>query len=127
MTARGIDVVVREAACPVVVLPHGASEGLNKVLAVGTPTGLGVSRHERVAGDPNRWLVHIDGRSQPVVVELPDEERRQLELSDEEIHALLPTALERHLNANRHAVPDETLRDVAWDTPVRILQTHFIG
>jgi nucleotide-binding universal stress UspA family protein len=107
-------VVVREAACPVIVLPRGAS-------------GLSVARHERVAGDHDRWLVHIEGRSQPVVVELPDEERRRLELSDEEIHALLPTALERHLDANPDALPDETLHDVAWDTPVRVLQTHFIG
>jgi nucleotide-binding universal stress UspA family protein len=103
-------VVVREAACPVIVLPHGAS-------------GLSVSRHERVAGDHDRWLVHIEGRSQPVVVELPAEERRQLELSDEEIHALLPTALERRLDAG----PDETLHDIPWDAPVRVLQTHFIG
>jgi hypothetical protein len=71
--------------------------------------------------------VHNDGRSQPVVVELSDEERRQLELSDEEIHALLPTALERRLEANHDALPDETLHDVAWDTPVRVLQTPFIG
>ena len=120
-------VVVREAACPVIVLPHGVRTGLDELLAVGARSGLSVSRHERVAGDHDRWLVHIDRRSQPVVVELPDEERRRLELSDEEIHALLPTALERHLDANPDALPDETLHDVAWDTPVRVLQTHFIA
>jgi hypothetical protein len=71
--------------------------------------------------------VHIDGRPGPVVVELAPEERQQRDLSDDEIHALLPTAPQRHVQANPDALPDEAPHDVAWDAPVRVLQTHFIG
>jgi hypothetical protein len=88
---------------------------------------LRISHHERVAGHRHRWLVHIDGRPRPVVVELAPDERQQLDLSDDEIHALLPTALQRHVQASPDALPDETSHDVAWDAPVRVLQTHFIG
>jgi hypothetical protein len=88
---------------------------------------LRIAHHERVPGDGHRWRVHIDGRSRPVTVELAPEDRQELELSDEELHALLPTALQRHLEANPGALPDETAHDVAWDAPVRVLQTHFIG
>jgi hypothetical protein len=31
------------------------------------------------------------------------------------------------VQANPDALPDETSHDVAWDAPVRVLQTHFIG
>ena len=88
---------------------------------------LQISHHERVDGHRHRWLVHIDGLPRPVVVELAPEERVRLELSDDEIHALLPTALERYVEANPDGLPDETAHDVAWDAPVRVLQTHFIG
>lgn len=86
-----------------------------------------IAQHERIPGAGHRWRVHIDGRTRPVMVELAPEDRQQLELSDEELHALLPTALQRHLDANPGALPDETSHDVAWDAPVRVLQMHFIG
>jgi hypothetical protein len=76
------------------------------------------SHHERVEGHPHRWHVFLHGRSEPVEVELPPEERERLDLTDEEVHALLPTALERH--ADEHA-------DVTWDAPVRVMQTHFMA
>jgi hypothetical protein len=76
-----------------------------------------VSHHERVDGHPHRWHVHLRGRTRPVVVELPAAERAELDLTDAEIHELLPTALERHAAE----------RDVNWDAPVRVLQTHFMG
>lgn len=82
---------------------------------------LSISQHERVDGHPHRWRVHIDGRPEPVIVELAPEDRQQLDLSDEEIHALLPTALQRRVDESS----DE--HDIPWDTPVRLMQTHFIG
>jgi hypothetical protein len=88
---------------------------------------LPIAHHERVAGRGHRWRVHLHGRSRPVEVELPDEERDRLDLSDEEVHALLPTALQR-----RHAEDPEGLlppeeQDVAMEAPVRVYQTHFQG
>ena len=63
-----------------------------------------------------------------MVVELPAEERDALDMSDEEVHALLPTALRRRLSDNRDdRLGDETDDDVAWDAPVRVYQTHFMG
>jgi hypothetical protein len=90
---------------------------------------LSISHHERVAGHPHRWHVHLHGRSKPVVVELPTEERSSLDMSDEEIHNLLPTALQRRVEeTNRDDVlPAEQEQDVAWDSPVRVYQTHFMG
>lgn len=82
---------------------------------------LSITHHERVDGHPHRWMVHVDGRPEPLLVELAPEDRQQLELSDEEIHALLPTALQRHVDES----PDG--HDIPWDTPVRLMQTHFIG
>jgi hypothetical protein len=79
---------------------------------------LSISHHERVDGHPHRWQVHVDGRPEPVIVELAPEDRQQLELTDEEIHELLPTALQRRVSESH---------DIPWDTPVRLLQTHFIG
>ena len=66
---------------------------------------LPISHHERVPGHPHRWHVHLHGRSQPVPVELPMNERRNLDLTDEDIHDLLPSALQRH--ADEH--PDDVL------------------
>ena len=87
---------------------------------------LHITHHERVAGHPHRWHVHLHGRSEPVVVELPEEERRSLELTDEDIHNLLPTALQRHASENRDDVLEsEQSHDVMFDAPVRLYQTHF--
>jgi hypothetical protein len=89
---------------------------------------LNISHHERVEGHPHRWHVHLEGRSQPVVVELPEEERQSLDMSDEEIHNLLPTALQRREETNRDdELQDEEQRDTTWDAPVRVYQTHFTG
>jgi hypothetical protein len=89
---------------------------------------LNILHHERVAGEGHRWHVHLHGHSQPVEVELPDEERRRMDLSDEEIHSLLPTALEKRMTENRDdELPDEPSQDVAFDTPVRVYQTHFMA
>jgi hypothetical protein len=90
---------------------------------------LPISHHERVGDHPHRWHVHLHGRSEPVVVELPEDDRTSLDMSDEEIHNLLPTALQRRLEeTNRDDVlPSEGEQDVAWDAPVRVYQTHFMG
>jgi hypothetical protein len=89
---------------------------------------LSISHHERVEGHPHRWHVHLHGRSDPVVVELPEEERRRLEMSDEEIHAYLPTALQRHHEENREDdFAGEPYEDATRDAPVRVMQTHFIA
>jgi len=86
-----------------------------------------ISHHERVPGHHNRWHVYLHGHETPLPVELPDEERSKLDLSDEEIHELIPTAVERqHID-----VPDlpdeEDARDASWDAPVRVMQTHFMA
>src|SRR4051812_10929120 len=87
---------------------------------------LTIPHHERVAGHPYRWHVHLHGRSQPIPVELDDGARGSLELSDAEIHDLLPTALQRHADGNRDDVLEaEEYHDVTWDAPVRLYQTHF--
>jgi cation transport regulator ChaB len=89
---------------------------------------LHIHHHERVEGHPHRWHVHLHGRAEPVVVELPEEERRGLEMTDEEIHDLLPSALQRHADENRDdTLPEEEYDDVAWDAPVRVMQTHFMA
>jgi hypothetical protein len=90
---------------------------------------LSISHHERVEGHPHRWHVHLHGRSQPIPVELPEEERRSLDMSDEEIHNLLPTALQRHAEERNRddTLPDEQYDDVTWDSPVRVMQTHFMA
>jgi hypothetical protein len=88
---------------------------------------LNISHHERVPGHPHRWHVHLHGHDKPMVVELPPDERESLELTDEEVHDLLPTALQRRVEeTNRDDVlPAEEEQDVAWDAPVRVYQTHF--
>jgi hypothetical protein len=89
---------------------------------------LHITHHERVPGHHNRWHVHIHGRSQPIPVELPDEERRDLDMTDEDIHALLPTALQAHARENRDdTLEGEEYDNVSWDTPVRVMQTHFMA
>jgi hypothetical protein len=84
---------------------------------------LHVTHHQRIEGEAHRWHVHLEGRDHPIVVELPDEERQRLDMSDDEVHALLPTALQRREEENR----DDESQDVAWDAPVRVYQTHFMG
>jgi hypothetical protein len=90
---------------------------------------LQVTRHERLPGHAHRWHVHLHGRSEPVLVELPEEERAGLDMTDEEIHNLLPTALQRRQEETHpdDALPDDPGQDVAWDAPVRVYQTHFMG
>jgi hypothetical protein len=90
---------------------------------------LQISHHERVEGHPHRWHVHLHDREEPLVVELPPEERESLDMSDEEIHALLPTALMRREETNRDdELPAEPeAHDTTWDAPVRLYQTHFTG
>jgi cation transport regulator ChaB len=89
---------------------------------------LPISHHERVPGHPHRWHVHLHGRSEPVTVELPEDQRRNLDLTDEDIHNLLPTALQRHADEKREGEPrGEEYHDVAWDAPVRLMQTHFMA
>ena len=89
---------------------------------------LSISHHERVDGHPHRWHVHLDGRDEPIPVELPGDERAKLDMSDDEIHAYLPIALQRHLDDNRDDDrPGEEYKDATWDAPVRVMQTHFIG
>jgi hypothetical protein len=89
---------------------------------------LHVTHHERVEGHKHRWRVHLHGRERPMFVELPDGEREGLDMSDEEIHQLLPTALRRRAQDNRDdALPGEGEEDVTWDAPVRVYQTHFMG
>ena len=93
------------------------------------PAMLHISHHERVEGHPHRWHVFLHGRDQPIPVELDPEERRSLELTDEEIHDRLPTALERHHTENRDdllMVPGEQYNEASWDAPVRLLQNHFV-
>jgi hypothetical protein len=90
---------------------------------------LHISHHERVAGHPHRWHVHLHGHDKPMVVELDPDERKNLDMSDEEIHNLLPTAVQRRVEeTNRDDVlPAEEEQDVTWDSPVRVYQTHFMA
>ena len=61
-------------------------------------------------------------------MELDENARRSLEMSDEDIHNLLPSALQRHADENRDDVlPGEEYQDVTWDSPVRVMQTHFMA
>jgi hypothetical protein len=89
---------------------------------------LPISHHERVEGHPHLWHVHLHGRAEPIVCELPAEERDKLELSDEEIHALLPTALQRRHEENPEAVlPEQDEHGGGFDGPARLYQTHFMA
>ena len=87
---------------------------------------LNISHHERVEGHPHRWHVFLHGREDPIPVEFPEEERRGLEMSDEDVHDFLPTALQRHYSENRDDVlPGEEYVEATWEDPVRVYQTHF--
>ena len=85
---------------------------------------LRISHHERVEGHPHRWHVFLHGRDRPIPVELDPEERGRMTLTDEQIHELLPTALEQRWTENRD---EDEFRSATWDAPVRVLQTHFIS
>ncbi len=78
--------------------------------------------HRRAPGSPgdgtHRWQVELQD-ARVIDVELPGEERASLELSDDELHDLLPAALDRHAEAAEH--------DVMWDAPVRLFADHFRG
>jgi hypothetical protein len=87
-----------------------------------------IARHERVGTNPHRWHVHLHGRDEPVLVELPDEERAGIDLSDDEIHDLLPIAFHRrhrHLPDDGPEAPDPEMGRT-WDAPVRVYQMHFM-
>jgi hypothetical protein len=89
---------------------------------------LHITHHERVEGHPHRWHVHLHGHDKPIVVELPENERRRLDMSDEQLDSFLPTALQRRENENRDdTLPADDDQDVTWDAPVRLYQTHFMG
>jgi hypothetical protein len=80
---------------------------------------LSIRHHERAGGHPHRWHVFLHGREEPLRVELPPGEREKLDISDDEIHTLVPEAL------NRYVEDQEPDRD--YDAPVRLMQTHFIA
>jgi hypothetical protein len=107
--------------------PHRVSpSGKHKPVERYCPAMLHISHHERVEGHPHRWHVFLEGRDQPIPVELDPDERRNLDLSDTEIHDLLPVALERHHTENRDDVlPGGEYHDATWDAPVRVMQMHF--
>jgi hypothetical protein len=82
---------------------------------------LPVVRHQRLPDRPDgtrRWRVELLER-EPLEVELQAGERATLELTDDELHMLLPTALERAVEG--------AARDVPWDEPVYLYGDHFRG
>jgi hypothetical protein len=90
---------------------------------------LEISHHERVGDRPHRWHVHLRGRSKPMLVELPDDEREALDLNDDEIHELLPLALQRRHAHHPDDFPEAHEHDEAelgTETPVRVYQMHFM-
>jgi hypothetical protein len=108
--------------------PGTGPPGSPRIGSVRAMAKLPISHHERVEGHPRRWHVYLHGRSRPIPVELPEDERGNLDLTDEEIHALLPTALQRHAETTPEDVlPGEEYHDVTWDAPVRVMQTHFMA
>jgi hypothetical protein len=91
---------------------------------------LSIRHHERVEGHhhPHIWHVYLHGRDEPIPVELPPEERESLDLTDDQIHDYLPTALQRHLDENRDdQLPGAEYHDASMEYPVRVLQTHFMA
>jgi hypothetical protein len=90
---------------------------------------LDITHHERIGTKPHRWHVHLRGREEPMLVELPEEERAGLDLSDDQIHELLPIAFQRrHEHLPDHpSEADERDDEGTRDAPVRVYQTHFMG
>jgi hypothetical protein len=76
-------------------------------------------RHTAAPDGTHRWrvLLHDDV---PLEVELQAGEREALELDDDELHDLLPTALDRR-------VAEDGDHDIPWDEPVRLYADHFRG
>jgi hypothetical protein len=86
--------------------------------------GLSVLAHHRLPANgegAHRWQVDVADR-EPLEVTLQADQRAHLELTDEELHQLLPTALER-LSEDRA----RQLHDIPWDEPVRLYADHFRG
>ena len=90
---------------------------------------LEISHHQRVEGHPHRWHVFLHGREDPIPVELSPQEREKLDVDDEELHTLVPEALQRHFDDEEYedVAPAYAYRDAEWDAPVRLMQTHFIA
>jgi hypothetical protein len=84
--------------------------------------GLRILRHHRAPSSPDdgthRWRVEL-ADEHALDVELSPEERASLDLSDDELHDLLPTALSR-----RHGEGDPT---VNWGSVVNLYADHFRG
>lgn len=76
------------------------------------------------ADGAHRWRVELLDR-EPLEVELRAEDRATLELTDDELHMLLPPALERATAGRRNGAGDE--HDIPWDEPVRLYGDHFRG
>ena len=60
---------------------------------------------------------------EPVHVELPPEQRDKLDMTDDEIHQVLPDAVMRHADENRDG---ELSSYVSWDQPVRLDHMHLL-
>jgi hypothetical protein len=75
-------------------------------------------------------MARVAARPRPAdSVELDREERRSLELTDEEIHDRLPAALDRHHTENRDRPaygPGRAVQRCELDAPVRLEQNHFV-
>ena len=82
-----------------------------------------ITHHERVEGHPHRWHVFLHGHDEPVHVELTPEERGHVNLTDEEIHDVIPDAVASHVNANH----DDPLSSYGtWDQPLRLDHIHLL-
>ena len=82
-----------------------------------------ITHHERVEGHPHRWHVFLHGHDEPVHVELSPEQRGHLNLTDEEIHDVIPDAVVSHATANH----DDPLSSYGtWDQPLRIDHVHLL-
>ncbi len=82
-----------------------------------------ITHHKRVEGHPHRWHVFLHGHDEPVHVELTPEQRGHVNLTDEEIHDVIPDAVASHVEANH----DDPLRSYGtWDQPLRIDHIHLL-
>jgi hypothetical protein len=67
--------------------------------------------------------VFLHGHDEPVHVELTPEQRGHVNLTDEEIHDVIPDAVASHVNANH----DDPLSSYGtWDQPLRIDHVHLL-
>jgi hypothetical protein len=84
---------------------------------------LHISHHERAEGHPHRWRVFLHGHDDPIHVQLSPHDREQLEMTDEEIHEVLPNAVVSYHTENR----DDQLGDYgSWEKPLEIGHPHFL-